>query len=231
MRGIGSIIFLVFALSGTQALAKAYSFSTPANSTDSAAEPVSAKATFSVSAGSMVVTLINLQSGTVSVGQDISSLFFTVNNGGTILSLASADLVGSSGTEVTVLAGGAVSGVHAVNPVTHWAAGSSAGQSYLNDLISGGNPIHTIIGPASTGGNYATVNTTIAGNATNNPFIQNQATFTFSNPGLLASSTVSNVSIGFGTVAASAVRAVPEPGSLFLVSIGMLAALRRSLGR
>lgn len=220
---------MMLALSGTQASAKVFTFVTPVNSV-SAGNPVDTKATFNVTAGSMVVTLINLQSNILNVGQNISALFFTVDNGGSILSLAPTDLSGSSGTEVTIGTGGAVSGVQAVSPITQWTAGSSAGQSYLNDL-AGGNTIHTVIGPA-TGGSYATVDTSIAGNVTNNPFIQNQATFTITNAGLLSTTNLSGVSMGFGTTPGNVLGMVPEPGSLLLVAIGMVAgALNRKIRR
>lgn len=226
MRSFVTIIAFISLLS-SQACAKTFSFATPAGSAN-AGFPLTASAKFNVTAGSMVVTLVNLQANTVDIAQNISSLLFTVSNGAAVLSLAPADLAGSSGTQVTIGTGGVVSGVQAVSPITHWSAGSSAGQSYLSDLVSGGNPVHTIIGPASTGGNYGSVDATIAGNATNNPFIQNQAIFTINNPGILSTSSISNVSIGFGTTAASSVRAVPEPGTIFLVSIGLLAAISRT---
>lgn len=231
MRGIAPALFMVLVLYGTQASAATYTYLTAGNAVDSAGEAVNAKVTFNVSAGSMVVTVVNQQANTLSIGQVISSLLFTVNNGGAILGLASTDLAGSSGTQVTIGAGGTVSGVQAVSPVSHWTAGSSAGQTYLNDLLATGNPVNTIIGSASSGGSYATVNSTIAGNATNNPFIQNQATFTFNNPGLLATASLSGVSVGFGTTPGNTLKMVPEPGSLFLVSLGMIAALRMNAKR
>src|SRR5487761_2504800 len=102
MRNLASILFLILALTTNQGAANTYSFATAAGSTDSAGEAVSARATFSVSVGTLVVTLINRESNTISVGQNISSLFFTVDNGGAILSLSPTDLVGSSGTQVTI---------------------------------------------------------------------------------------------------------------------------------
>ncbi len=214
MRVPALILFLAF--SAAPAFASTFSFVTPSNSL-AAGSAVDAQAKFQVSAGLMYVTLVNVESGITSVGQNISSIFFTVNSGASVLSLSPSDLAASSGTEVSIDSSGTVTGSQTVSS-THWKAGSSSGQSYLNDL-SGGQPVDTIIGPPS----YATVNSSIAGNAPHNPFVQQQAVFTIRNPGLLATSTISSVSIGFGTAAGNAVRAIPEPGGLALLGIGLIA--------
>ncbi len=218
--------FLLFLLSFGQAVASVYSFATAANSVDSAGEPVRARVKFSISDDSMVVTVINLQSGIVSVGQDISSLFFTVDSGGAVLSLGSKDLATSTGTQVNISSGGAVTSTKTVSPIAHWTAGSSGGQSYLNDLSGGGSPIDTIIGPPSSNGSYTTVNSSIAGNGPHNPFIQQQAVFTFNNPGLLQTAKVTNVLVGFGTTAGNTIRMIPEPGSLLLFALGLAFFIR-----
>ena len=227
MKPLFFLVALSLCMASGHACAGFYSFSTAAGSKDAAGEPVSAKATFSLSAGSMVVTVVNLQADTVSVGQDISSIFFTLSSGGAILSLAPSGLVSSSGTEVAIGSGGVVTS-SAAAAATHWAAGAAGGQSFLNDLSGGGSPIHTIIGPAQSSGNYTTVNASIAGNFPHNPFMQKQAVFVVNAPGLLPSGTISAVSVGFGTTPGNTLHLVPEPGTLFLFGLGgLVMRLRR----
>ncbi len=223
--------------SSTSSALSAYSFSTLTGATDPANDALNATADFQVSADSMVITLTNLQSNITSVGQNISWLWFTVNNGQAILDLsgATADILGTgnpgSGNLITISQGGVVTstsalmgyqlGPQGISSQKHWSAGQGATQFYLSDLNGGGAPDQTIIGPPDSNGNYGMVKSSIYGgngnSATHNPFIQNQATFRIADAGLLPTSTISNVQIGFGT------KPVPEPGSLALLAIGALA--------
>lgn len=238
-------LFLAAIFLTMPAVASIYTFSTATGATDASGELVNGEAIFDISAGSMTVTLINFQTNIISVGQDISSLFFTVNNGSSILSLAGANVT-LSGPLVDVSTGGVATSAGTLNDVLlgtkgttseHWSAGQGAGragQSYFNDLNGGsqnGIVDQTIIGPADSNGNYTTVNGSIYGNGPHNPFIQKQATFKIADAGLLSTSTLSAVTIGFGTGADYLpMGKVPEPGSLALLAIGV-AALARILRR
>ncbi len=211
---------------------RTYTFSTTSSATDSVGEPVSAQAIFHITADSMVVTLVNEQKDITSVGQNISSLYFTVNDCGSIFSLG-----GSTGNLVSVGSGGKIDSSSESNSLDHWQSGQSGGQLYLNDLAGGGSPDQTIIGPQNGEGDYSTVNHSIYDNAPHNPFVQNEATFTYKfPPGELSENTkISKVTIGFGTQAGcnqstylSSAR-IPAPGSLPLFLIGLIPLLGNSL--
>ncbi len=219
--------------------------------------PVEAKVSFDiVSPGTMVVTLTNLEPNIISVGQNISSLFFTLGNfvagNSDINALSSADTV-ISGKMVNVTSTNSIlpttsfsasvtsnsSGPTLNNPDnwTHWTNDSTlnsgysvntnvvaSNQMFLNDLGGTGTPTQTIIGPpTSPSGDYTYVNGSIYDNP-HNPFIQNTATFTIKDAGLLTSTTVSNVMVGFGTaVCNTPVRLVPEPDTWVLFGLGIAA--------
>lgn len=231
---IGMMVLALLAAMSMPAYAKTYSYSTGSTTTGGVfGVSVDAKATFDVSAGSMVVTLTNLQSNITNVGQDISSLWFTVNNGSSILSLSGASVT-LSGNLIDIGSNGVMSTAGTLTDVKlgtkgtsteHWSAGQGTSQFYFNDLNGGGQPYQTIIGPPGSNGKYGSVNNSIYGNTSHNPFIQNQATFRIQAAGLLATSTISDIKVGFGTNDCNTptVRMVPEPGSLALLAIGALA--------
>lgn len=221
-----------------------YVFSTVAGSTDAAGESVSAQASFDISSDSMVVTLVNLQTGIDSVGQNISSVFFSLNNCGSVLSLSQQNLTGS-GTDITIGTGGVVTNTRQnasldSNSGGHWQLSSSGDQVSLNDLSGGGSPDQTVIGPSDSSNDYSSVNRSIYDNAPHNPFVQNEAKFTVKfPPGLLGDNVkISDVKIGFGTQSGDnkncyARVALPEPGTLPLLVIGAAAfgLFRRSRQR
>lgn len=199
--------------------------------------PVSAKATFDIQAGQMIVTLTNLESNITSVGQNISSLFFTVNNSSSVLDLSKANVtLSASLVTITSKTNSYSAGTLNNVPVTSTASSSTHWTTYgyqpngttpltqnqmgLNDLNGGGQPDQTIIGP----GPYNTVNSSIYGNGPHNPFIQQTATFTIAAAGLLPTSKVTSVQIGFGTAPnCNIMHTVPEPGALPLFAIGAAA--------
>lgn len=203
-----------------------YVFSTISGADISPTEPVSAEASFRVSADSMVVTLVNLQSGITSVGQNISSIIFSINNCASILSLSQQNL-SSSGNEIKVGNGGTITGTQYSATLDHWQLSSSGNQISLDDLSGNGSPDQTVIGPTNSQGDYSSVNRSIYDNTPHNPFAQQEAKFTVKfPPGVLSDNvTISNVQIGFGTSSGcyKPARAVPEPGTLPLLSIGAAA--------
>ena len=225
--------------------ASIYTFVTPTGSTDPAGDLVSAEVKLNITAGSMVVTLTNLEPSIQDVGQAISSLFFSLNqNSSNSIDLAKNTTTTISGALVKI---GEPSGTQSAGTLndaavgstptdtTHWTVDATGpygsvgkSQMFLNDL-NGNSPNHngpdqTILGPPdSSGGQYSTLNGSIYGNGAHNPFIENTATFTIASAGLLSTTTVSNVMVGFGTsTCAPLVRThIPEPGTLAIFAAGV----------
>ena len=195
--------------------------------------PVSASASFALSANSLQITLTDLQVNPNNVGQLLSGLSFSING------LTSGTLTSSSGQFVTVGSGGAPT--LGSTGSTGWVLQSGFD---LCDICSTGQgllaPAGLIIGPPASGGNYNAAGGSIAGNPPHNPFINQTATFNLNISGLSAGDTVSSVLFRFGTAYGTQTSlgectsgcgsTVPEPGALALFAAG-LGALGIALSR
>lgn len=216
----------IFILSPTL-FAQTYTFSTPSGSTDSAGDPVSATATFVVSAGQVVVTLTDNLVNPKDIGQLISDLQFTLSGGGFT---GTSTLSSSSGTTIFVNADGTTTA--GSTGKTGWALGTTSSGLILcvicpsNITPTGPVPSQLIIGPPLNGV-YSAANSSIAGNSPHNPFLTNSPTFTVSNSSInsTGSTLVSNVVFSFGTTFGNNVP-TPEPGTLALFGTGLLAMAR-----
>jgi hypothetical protein len=199
--------------------------------------PFDVEAVFTTSAGSLDITLTNLQANPTSVIQNLSDLSFTVSGN----SLTGASLTSSSAQEITVNANGTFT--LGATVATGWVPNFSASSGILDVLNGAGHagPAHTIIGPPGGGGTYSNANNSIAGNAPHNPFLNQTATFTISAPSITSATTVTSATFSFGTesgvnVAGHVGQAVPEPSSLVLGltglglagTVGLYRTLRRS---
>src|SRR5438046_10409798 len=78
-------------------LAGSFTFTTPTGSLDSAGDPVSAQAVFVTGNGTLSITLSNLLVNQKDVGQNISDLFFTLNN-----SALTSGTIGTDGPDASV---------------------------------------------------------------------------------------------------------------------------------
>ncbi|RPI16937.1 MAG: PEP-CTERM sorting domain-containing protein [Acidobacteriales bacterium] len=228
---LSGVLFLLAALSAAQA--SVITFTTPAGST-AGGEPVNASATFTTSAGSLLITLTNLQADPTSVAQNLSDLAFTLSTGqtsGTLISssvFALRTIAGSGGTFIDAGAGSS----------TGWAletgttnGGLSTAGFRLCDLCdaAANTPAYTIIGPPNGSNLYASANSSIAGNGPHNPFIGQSATFTLAIPGITSTTTVTNAIFSFGTSEGNNVpgggppQEIPEPGTAALLGGGLIA--------
>jgi hypothetical protein len=241
--GLSKWIFVAAVSLALPVRANIYTFETVAGATDPAGDPVSAEVILNISANSMVVTLTNLEPNIKNVGQAISSLFFSLNQSSSnSIDLANNTSTTISGSLVTIGSSGTQSAGTLNNAAvkskptdtTHWTTDSAGpygnvgkNQLFLNDL-NGNSPNHngpdqTILGPPDASGNYTTLSGSIYNNTPHNPFIENTASFTIASAGLLSTTTVSSVQVGFGTNAcAPLVRThIPEPGTLVLFGAGV----------
>jgi len=200
----------------SSARADFFQFTTPTGSTVGAG-PVSAEADFTTSADTVTIVLKDLQADPSSVGQLLSDLSFTVASGQTAGTLTSG-----TGQERTVISGGTFTDGD-FEPAG-WVL-SSSGSTFTLDVLSGtghAGPAHLIIGPPGSGNAYNAADASIAGNATNNPFLANQVTFVLNIPGVTSTSGINNVVFSFGTTPGVNVPAIPEPASWATMAIGLV---------
>jgi len=221
-------------LTATQNCRASLSQFTTATGETTSGGAVNAQVSFNSSAGSLTVTLTNLEANPDNVAQALSALSFTLSNG---------NLTGASSNNPTV---------NLINIASHVATSAGTGPAgwvftaptsttgHFDDLDGPGHagPAHLVIGP----GPYTTAKGSINGNGPHNPFIDQTVTFTITGSGITAGTTVSAVTFQFGTTTGDDQRggvhppvAAPEPSSIVialsgLIPIGVM-ALRRTRHR
>ena len=208
------------------AFGSSVTFFTPSGSTTSGG-PVSDQVSFTTTAGSLVITLTNLQPNPTDVAQLLSDLSFTLSNG----SLAGSSLGSNTGQNITVNDGGTFALGSTVS--TGWEYSFSSNTSgLLNVLGTPIGPAHLIIGPPG-GATYVNANGSIAGIGPHNPFLNQTAMFTVTGGGITADTTITGATFSFGTnpdlpPGTTVVGVVPEPRTtgLMISTLGLIGILQ-----
>jgi hypothetical protein len=175
-RSLGRVIIfagIVLAWVVAPVQAGSFTFVTPTGSSTGGG-PVLAEADFTTNAGSMSITLRNLQPNITDVAQALSDLIFTLSGAAP---LTGSTETASSGQEITIAGNGTFT-LGATVPAG-WPYSSTATVGTLNVLAGGGaGPAHLIVGPPDGGNVYTAANGSIAGNGPHNPFLNQSASFT-----------------------------------------------------
>ena len=181
--------------------------------------------------GTLSITLSNLLVNQKDVGQNVSDLFFTLNN-----SALSSGTIGTDGPDALVNVASNGTASSAGTGPSGWLLFFGSGKFLLNGL--GGAtfvPSHTILGAPGPGGTYSNANASIAGNNPHNPFINQTATWTINITGITANTIVTAATFSFGTTAGNNVPGVPgvpdggTAGMLLGAALAGLGMLRRYL--
>lgn len=171
--------------------------------------------------GTVVITITNnlLNSQVISVGQNVSGLYFTastLNGPGSILN-STGTLIGISSSGASVDNQSTIGWAFANNIVINGELGSAV-CVICQGMSAPATPGQTIIG-WDGGNSYVNANGSIVGNDPHNPFLAQTATFTLNMPGVTSATQFTNITVQFGT---TALTTVPDSSSWSLLIISGL---------
>jgi hypothetical protein len=221
--------------------ASTFNFSTPSGAKDvNGVDPVAASALFTVSGGTITITLNNLEANPTEDAQILDALTLQINNqtiptGATItLSMAETEFIKVNSTETFTQV---TTNLPAWN-LSDSVVGSTVDLSFCNAKVTGTNCTSAgtkaleggIIGAPGSGSKYSNANSTIKG-STANPYIFEDAVFTIklsSGTFNLNQGSYTNLLFGYGDASGqykAVVGDTPEPSSFWMMAAALAIGL------
>jgi hypothetical protein len=155
-----------------------------------------AQANFTISAGSITITLINLEPDLQNVGQCISGLNFDVSG------FSGSAAIGSAKGFTSDISAGTYTPSLTQTTLSHWGISAPGGTEIDLTTLTSMQPNQLIAGPDNKGkldgsGTYDNLNGSLQNS--HEPVVLGSATFTITSSTITANSTISDVIFNFGT--------------------------------